>query len=79
MSRGTRVVIGIGLAVLAVVGCSRRPEALPEGVTTVALDGRWGKAVRALDKGRDVAFVPPPLAEKSTVTSTLVRPRSLST
>ena len=64
MSRGTRVAIGIGLAVLAVVGCSRRPEALPEGVTTAALDGRWGKATRAgLAKGRDVAFVPPPLAE----------------
>ena len=63
MSAGTRVAIGIVLALLAVVGCSRRPEALPEGVTTLALDGRWGKAVRALAKGRDVAFVPPPLAE----------------
>jgi hypothetical protein len=65
MVRRLRCMLVIVAMVLAAVGCGRRPERLPEGVTVPALRGKQGSAgrVAGLAKGRDEAFVPPVAAE----------------
>ena len=65
MVRRLRCMLVIVAMVWAAVGCSRRPERLPEGVTAPALRGKQGAAgrVAGLAKGRDEAFVPPAAAE----------------
>ena len=65
MVRRLRCLLVIVAMVLAAVGCSRRPERLPEGVTVPALRGKQGAAgrVAGLAKGRDESFVPPAAAE----------------
>ena len=55
-------VVMAGVVAVAIgIGCSRRPESLPRGMTAEALDARTGQpaAVEALPKGRDGAFVAP--------------------
>lgn len=65
LMRRLRYMLVIVATASVAVGCSRRPEGLPAGVTVPALEGARGSAVRAagVTKGRDEAFVPPTNAE----------------
>lgn len=63
--RWPRCMLVIVATSLAVIGCSRRPEGLPAGVTAPPTARHPGGAARiaGLAKGRDATFVPPAATE----------------